>query len=112
MSEPECLKSAPQASWKAQCEFLLVGTWPSAPAELPLAVAAHAVIARAAWQAWLRRWGLLRSFGLPADPGAEPRACLVVRASGDEAARRLAAGWGQVSGYRVTVLPLLTAEAQ
>ncbi len=92
-------------------EFLLVGTWPSAPAELPLAVAAHAVVARAAWHAWLRGWGLLRSVGLPAEPGAEPRACLVVRATGDEAARRLAAGWGRVSGYRVTVLPLVGGTA-
>jgi hypothetical protein len=91
-------------------EFLLVGTWPAAPAELPLAAAAHCVVTGAAWHGWLRRWGLLRSFGLPADPG-ELRACLVVRASGDEAARRLAAGWGRVSGYRVTVLPLSDAGA-
>jgi hypothetical protein len=87
-------------------EFLLVGTWPAVRAELPLAVAARSVVRGAAWNAWLRRWGLLRSFGLPADPG-ELRACLVVRATGDEAARRLAAGWGRVSGYRVTVLPLV-----
>jgi hypothetical protein len=92
-------------------EFLLVGTWSAAPAELSLAVAAHEVIARAVWHAWLRRWGLLLAFGLPTDPGADPRACLVVRASGDEAARRLAAGWGRVSGYRVTVLPLVGQEA-
>ena len=89
-------------------EFLLVGTWPAARAELPLAVAARTVVTGAAWHGWLRRWGLLRSYGLPADPGGEPRACLVVRATGDEAARRLAAGWGRVSGYRVTVLPLMT----
>ena len=87
-------------------EFLLVGTWPAAPAELPLATAARVVVARAAWQAWLRRWGLLRSFGLPAAP-RELRACLVVRATGDEAAGRLAAGWERVSGYRVTVLRLV-----
>jgi hypothetical protein len=86
-------------------EFLLIGTWPTAPAELPLAVAARSVVRAAAWHGWLRRWGLLRSFGLPADPG-ELRACLVVRATGDEAARRLAEGWGRASGYRVTVLPL------
>src|SRR5260370_38714248 len=92
-------------------EFLLVGTRPSAPGELPLAAAAHRVVALAAWHGWLRRWGLLRSFGLPADPGAELRACLVVRATGDEAARRLAAGWGQGGGYRVTVRPLLRAAA-
>ena len=92
-------------------EFLLVGTRPTAPGELPLAVAAHHVVALAAWHGWLRRWGLLRSFGLPADPGAELRACLLVRATGDEAARRLAAGWGRESGYRVTVLPLLRAAA-
>ena len=99
MNEPE---------GRGAAEFLLVGTWPSAPAELPLAVAAHAVIACAAWHAWLRRWGLLRSYGLPADPGDEPRACLVIRATGDVAARRLAEGWGRVSGYSVTVLPLMT----
>jgi len=87
-------------------EFLLVGARPSAPGELALAAAAHDVVAQSAWHGWLRRWGLLRSFGLPADPEAELRACLVVRATGDEAARRLAAGWGRVSGYRVTVLPL------
>ena len=92
-------------------EFLLVGTWPAAPAELPLAAAARAVVARAAWQAWLRRWGLLRSFGLPATPG-ELRACLVVQATGDEAADRLAAGWEWVSGYRVTVLRLADGTAR
>src|SRR5260370_906219 len=88
-------------------DFLRVGTRPSAPGDLPLAAAAHAVIALAAWLRSLRGWGLLRSFGLPADPGPELRACLVVRATGDEAARRLASGWGRVSGYRVTVLPRL-----
>jgi hypothetical protein len=92
-------------------EFLLVATWPAAPAELPLAVAARRVVSGAAWHGWLRRWGLLRSFGLPADPG-ELRACLVVRATGDEAARRLAEGWGRVSGCRVTVLPLLDTGAR
>jgi hypothetical protein len=86
-------------------DFLLVGTWPAAPAEVPLAVAAHSVVTGAAWHGWLRRWGLLRCFGLPADPG-ELRACLIVRAAGDEAAGRLAAGWGRASGYHVTVLPL------
>src|SRR5258708_9109383 len=92
-------------------DFLLVGTRPSAPGELPLAAAAHAVIALAAWLGWMRRWGLLRSFGLPADPGPELRACLVVRATGDEAARRLASGWGWASGYPGTVLPLLGGTA-
>ena len=87
-------------------EFLLVGTRSRAPGELPLAVVAHDLVALATWHAWLRRWGLLRSFGLPRDPVADLRACLVVRATGEDAARRLAAGWGRVSGYRVTVLPL------
>jgi hypothetical protein len=40
------------------------------------------------------------------DPVAEVRACLVVLASDDAAAERLAAGWGLVSGYRVAVLAL------
>ena len=89
-------------------EFLLLGTRPSATGEIPLASAAHDVVALAVWHALMRQWGLLRSFGLPRDPVAELRACLVVRASGYTAAERLAAGWGQFSGYRVTVVPLST----
>jgi hypothetical protein len=60
----------------------------------------------ARWHQWLRRWGLLLSFGLPGDPAAELRACLIVLASDHQAAERLAAGWGMVTGYRVAVLPL------
>jgi hypothetical protein len=76
------------------------------PGELALTAAAHRVVVAAAWYGWLRRWGLLLSFGLARDPMAEPRACLVVLASDDQAAERLASGWGTVSGYRVAVLPL------
>ncbi len=95
--------------------FLLAGTRPGSPglpgspgspAELGLAVAAHRVLEAAAWYGWLRRWGLLLSFGLARDPVAEVRACLVVLASDDQAAERLAAAWGTVSGYRVAVLAL------
>ena len=74
--------------------------------EVGLAAAAHRVVAAAAWYGWLRRWGLLLSFGLARDPAAEVRACLVVLASDDAAAERLAAGWELVSGYRVAVLAL------
>jgi hypothetical protein len=87
-------------------EFLLLGTRPSAPGEASLGGVAHDVTALSAWHGWLRRWGLLRSFGLPRDPAGELRACLVIRASGQPAAERLAAGWGQVSGYRVMLVPL------
>jgi hypothetical protein len=87
-------------------EFLLLGTRSSAPGEASLSGVAHGVVALAAWHGWLRRWGLLRSFGLPRDPVGELRACLVIRASGHTAAERLAAGWGQVSGYQVTLVPL------
>jgi hypothetical protein len=62
-------------------------------------------MALAAWHGWLRRLGLLRSFGLPRDPAGELRACLVIRASGQPAAELLAAGWGQVSGCQVTLVP-------
>ena len=95
--------------------FLLAGTRPprpdlpgspGSPGELGLAAAAHRVVEAAAWYGWLRRWGLLLSFGLARDPVAEVRACLVVLASDERAAERLAAGWGTVSGYRVAVLPL------
>jgi hypothetical protein len=93
-------------------QFLLAGSRPprpgnlSEPSELALAAAAHRVVAAATWHGWLRRWGLLLSFGLARDPVAELRACLVVLASDNQAAERLAAGWGTVSGYRVAVLPL------
>jgi hypothetical protein len=87
-------------------EFLLLGARPSAPGGASPGGVAHDVAALAAWHEWLRRWGLLRSFGLPPDPAGELRACLVVRASGHAAAERLAAGWGQASGYQVTLVPL------
>jgi hypothetical protein len=90
-------------------EFLLVGTRPPASAELSLTAAAGSLAAGATWQRWLRRWGLLRSFALPREPGAALRACLVVRASGDGAAEMLAAGWARVTGYRVQVMPLADA---
>jgi hypothetical protein len=98
--------------------FLLAGTRPAhtglpgsvgeagEAGEVALAVAAQRVVAAAAWYGWLRRWGLLLSFGFAGDPLAEVRACLVVLASDDQAAERLAAGWGAVSGYRVAVLAL------
>jgi hypothetical protein len=91
--------------------FLLAGMRPPPEfaresGELALTAAAHRLAAVAAWYGWLRRWGLLLSFGLAPDPVAELRACLVVLASDARAAERLAAGWGTVSGYRVTVLPL------
>src|SRR6516164_564382 len=95
--------------------FLLAGTRPGSdgslgsdgsPGEVGVAGAARRVLEAAAWFGWLRRWGLLVSFGLARDPMAEVRACLVVLASDDRAAERLAAGWGRVSGYRVAVLAL------
>lgn len=87
-------------------EFLLLGTRPPAPGEASLGGVAHDVVALAAWHGWLRRWGLLRSFGLPQDPAGDLRACLIVRASGHTAAERLAASWSQASGYQVTLVPL------
>jgi hypothetical protein len=93
--------------------FLLAGLRPprrGEPGQLALTAAAHHVVHAASWHGWLRRWGLLMSFGLPRDPGGELRACLVVLAIDDQAAAQLAAGWGTVSGYRVVVLPLTGEE--
>lgn len=90
-------------------EFLLAGTRPPQPGgfrELALAAAARRVVESAAWHGWLRRWGLLLSYGLPGEARAGVRACLVVAASDDQAADRLAAGWATVSGYQVAVLAL------
>jgi hypothetical protein len=90
-------------------EFLLLGARPPGAGEVSLSRAAHDVMALAAWQRWLRRWGLLRSFALPQDTVTQVRACLMVQASGEVAAERLAARWAQMSGYHVTVLPVWSA---
>ncbi len=86
--------------------FLLAGARPPGRGELPLAAAARDVVAIARWQGWLGRWGLLLWSGLPRDPMAELRACLIVVASDHQAAERLAAGWEIMTGYRVAVLSL------
>jgi hypothetical protein len=93
-------------------EFLLAGTrrpQPGGSGDLALAAAARRVVQAAAWHGWMRRWGLLLSYGLAGEPRAGVRACLVVAASDEQAAQRLAAGWATVSGYQVAVLAL-TAE--
>jgi hypothetical protein len=86
--------------------FLLAGVRPAGGgvAEPGLGATARRVVAMAAWQGWLRRWGLLAGYGLSQEPTAELRACLVVRASSARAAKRLASDWETVSGYRVTVM--------
>lgn len=88
--------------------YVLAGRRPptEAVAEPGLAATARRVVSAATWHRWLRRWGLLVAYGLPRDLLADPSACLVIRASDDLAAERLAGGWEQVSGYRVTVLSL------
>jgi hypothetical protein len=93
-------------------EFLLAGTQPPRPSsgELALAGAAHRVVTAAAWYGWMRRWGLLLSYGLPDESRAGVRACVVVAASDEQAAQRLAAGWATVSGYRVAVLALTSEQ--
>ena len=89
-------------------QFLLAGTRSAAgdTAEPGLAVAARQLASAVAWHGWLRRWGLLAGYGLARDPADEVRACLVVRASDNDAADRLARGWATVTGYRVAVLSL------
>ena len=92
-------------------EFLLLGIRPQTDREVSPVGLARDVAAAAAWHRWLRRWGVLRSFALPGEPVADLRACLIIQASGQAAATRVAAGWGLVSGYRVTVTPLCDAAA-
>jgi hypothetical protein len=93
--------------------YLLAGRRPAMEtvAEPGLAATARRVVSATAWHRWLRRWGLLVAYGLPRDLVPDLSACLVVRASDDRAAERLAGGWEQVSGYRVTVLPLKAESA-
>lgn len=89
-------------------QFLLAGTRPAASgtAGTGLSAAAIQLASATAWHGWLRRWGLLAGYGLASDPAEELRACLVVRASDNDAAERLARGWESVTGYRVAVLSL------
>jgi hypothetical protein len=87
-------------------EFLLLGTRPAPSPEMSPAAAARDLVMLAAWHRWLRRCGLLRSYAVRPPWLAGPRVCLVVRAAGPAAARRLAAGWEQAGGYQVTVLRL------
>jgi|SRR5215475_3825831 len=95
-------------------EFLLAGTRQQQPAgsgEMALAAAARLVVQVSAWHGWMRRWGLLLSYGLAGEPRSAVRACLIVAASDEKAAKRLAAGWATVSGYRVAVLALTSEQA-
>jgi hypothetical protein len=87
-------------------EFLLLGMRPARSPEMSPARAARDLAALAAWHRWLRRWGLLRSYAVRPPWLAGPRVCLIVRATGPAAARRLAAGWEQAGGYQVTVVQL------
>lgn len=87
-------------------DFVLLGM--RAPGDRPVSPAriARDLAATAAWHRQLRLWGLLRSYGLLDDTAGNVRACLIVRASGPVAALALAAGWADVSGYRVSVIGL------
>src|SRR5215472_14219523 len=92
-------------------EFLLLAIRPPSRGEVSPAGVARDLAAAAAWQEWLRRWGLLRSFGLPDGPAGGVRACLIVRASSPAAAGQLAAGWTGVSGCPVTATELRAVAA-
>ena len=87
-------------------EFLLLGARSAPSPEMSPARAARDLTALAAWHRWLRRWGLLRSYAVRPPWLAGPRVCLIVRASGPAAAQRLAVGWEQAGGYRVTIMEL------
>jgi hypothetical protein len=87
-------------------EFLLLGMRSAPSPEVSPSRAARDLAALAAWHRWLRRWGLLRSYAVRPPGLAGPRVCLIVRAAGPAAARRLAAGWEQAGGYQVTVMEL------
>jgi hypothetical protein len=92
-------------------EFLLLGVRPLPSQEVSPAKAARDLTTLAAWHRWLRRWGLLRSYAVRPPWLAGPRVCLIVRATGPAAGRRLAVGWEQAGGYQVTVVPLCDAAA-
>jgi hypothetical protein len=90
-------------------EFLLLGARQRGSAETSPRLAARDMAALTTWHQHLRRWGLLRAFALPQESASGLRVCLVVRASGQLAASRLADEWRRRSGYEVSVVPLCDA---
>jgi hypothetical protein len=90
-------------------EFLLLGGRQPGSAETSPRLAARDMAALTTWHAHLRRWGLLRAFALPQESASGLRVCLVIRASGELAASRLAEEWERRSGYEVSVVPLCDA---
>jgi len=90
-------------------EFLLLGARQPGSAETSPRLAANDISALTTWHQHLRRWGLLRAFALPQDSASGLRVCLVIRASGQLAASRLAEEWRRRSGYEVSVVPLCDA---
>jgi hypothetical protein len=56
----------------------------------------------------LRRWQLLRSYATGMAEADQPRAVLVMRASGPGGAARVAAAWSRLTGFDVTVWPLVS----
>ena len=90
-------------------EFLLLGARQPGSAETSPRLAARDMAALTTWHQHLRRWGLLRAFALPQDSASGLRVCLVIRASGQLAASRLAEEWRRRSGYEVSVVPLCEA---
>jgi len=90
-------------------EFLLLGARQPGSAETSPRAAARDMAALTMWHQHLRRWGLLRAFALPQDSAGGLRACLVIQASGQLAASRVAEEWRRRSGYEVSVVPLCDA---
>ena len=90
-------------------EFLLLGARKAGSVETSPRLAAREMAALTTWHQHMRRWGLLRAFALPHDSASGLRVCLVIRASGQVAASRLAQEWRRMGGYEVSVVPLCDA---
>jgi hypothetical protein len=88
--------------------FVLLGARPFPYPELSPAPLGAAIAGAADFVASMRRWRLLDCCATGEAVTDQPRAVLIARASSPVAATALAATWSRVSGYDVTVWPVLT----
>jgi hypothetical protein len=89
--------------------FLLLGTRPAGAREVSPPAIARDLVAAVAWCRTLRRWGLLHGFAVDPEAVTGVGSGLIVLASGQAVAERLASDWGRVTGCQVSVTRLCIA---
>jgi hypothetical protein len=89
--------------------FVLMGARPFPQPELSATGLAADIERACEFIGSLRRWRLLRCYATGTARADQPRVVLVMRASSQGGAERVAAVWSRLSGFDVTVWPLVVA---